>query len=805
MPDIAQKTALDLDWPRLLRALSKRCATPMGEGEALELKLLSNADAVAVRLGEVNDARSLLDGGESVPLDGFTDLTRHLDRASRHAVLEAEELIEVGRSVTSARHLATFMAERADLAPKLAKHALDRTVAEARQLGDLEELLTSCFEDDGKISDRASPDLASLRSQVRSAREKLSRTIEELIERYEDVLQDRYFTVRDERYVLPVRTDAHRRVHGIVHGHSNSGQTIYVEPREITSLGNSLMIARSEVAREEQRILTELSEEVRRRIPVIEAILWGATRIDLRVAAARLGKDMGGTNPELSSDGRIRLKAVRHPLLVLDGLSVVANDIEFHPGQVLVISGPNGGGKTVALKTVGLALLMLRAGLPVAADPDSRLPVVDGVLTDMGDDQSLEQSLSTFAAHMSNISRLLRDAGAGDVVLLDELAGGTDPTEGAALATEIARALAARGAAVMCSTHYGSLKLLAMQLDEFTSASLGFDKDQLAPTFRLAAGAPGISGALAAALRYGLPEELVEAARERMGDETQRLGQLMEDLEAERERARSQADKVVEERAALDRERRALKNQKEDLVRRTREQIDKDAKHLLDELRRAREQVRAVEARLQRRRRVSEKETQGLTKTLDRVGRDLAPGGKLAAALDQNQPRGQKVEDESELVPGVKVYVPNMRAEGEIIEAPHRHKLRVALGKITVTVKVADLLLLDGGSSKPVRQEKPRPINVDAAADPEVPAMTPENTLDLRGERVDDAIREADKFIDRAMQRAWKAVFFIHGHGTGALKKALREHFEELPYVERYQAGQRNQGGDGVTVIWIGD
>jgi len=290
-----------------------------------------------------------------------------------------------------------------------------------------------------------------------------------------------------------------------------------------------------------------------------------------------------------------------------------------------------------------------------------------------------------------------------------------------------------------------------------------------------------------------------------MGEETQRLGQLMEQLEAERDRARSQADSIVEERAALKQERRALENQRADLARRTREQISRDARNLLDELRSAREQVRAVEARIRRRRRISETETQGLTKTLDRVGRDLAPGGKLAAALDQDPPRGRPVEDESELAPGVDVYVPNMRAEGKVIEPPHRHKVRVALGKITVTVAVSDLLILDGGSPKPSRKEKPKPVRIDAAADPEVPAMTPENTLDLRGERVDDAIREADKFIDRAMQRAWKAVFFIHGHGTGALKRALREHFEELPYVERYKPGERRQGGDGVTVIWLSD
>lgn len=802
MTDLPKKTAQDLDWSRLLRALSERCATPTGEVGASELALLPDEEAVAIRLGEVAEAQGLLDAGEAVPLDGFVDVARHLDRASRQAVLEPAELIEVGRTVTASRVLTTFLAERREAAPRLSRHASPRSGEDARGLRDLEELIVSCFEDDGTISDRASPELATLRSQVRGLRERMSQTIEELIERHADVLQDRYFTIREDRYVLPVRTDAHRRVHGIVHGHSNSGQTIYIEPREITTLGNDLMILRSEVAREEQRVLAELSDEVRYRVRMVTEALAGATTVDLRVAAARLGRDLGGAVPEISGEGQIRLRGVRHPLMVLEGAAVVPNDIELREGNVLVVSGPNGGGKTVALKTVGLALLMLRAGLPVAAAPDSRLPVIRSVLTDMGDDQSLEQSLSTFAAHMTNIAELLRRAAPGDVVLLDELAGGTDPTEGAALATEIARAFASRGASVMCTTHYGPLKLLALQLEEFTGASLGFDKTKLEPTFRLSSGAPGISGALAAALRYGLPEDVVEAARERMGEETQRLGELMEQLEAERDRARQQADAAVEERSALEQERQSVARQREELNRRAREQIDTSARQLLDELRSAREQVRAIEERVRRRRRVSEKELKRATGDLDKVGRDLAPGGKLAAALDQSTPKGRPVEDESELVPGVKVYVTNLRAEGEVTAPPQRRKVKVALGKITITASVDDVLILDD-QKKPGAAAPRRPMTFDAAGDPESPAMTPENTLDLRGERVDDALREADKFIDKAMQRGWRAAFFIHGHGTGALKNALREHFEELPYVERHRPGERKHGGDGVTVIWL--
>jgi DNA mismatch repair protein MutS2 len=798
-----QKTFADLDWRKLLEALAARCSTPVGALEARALRLLDDREAIAGRLAEVAEARGLLDAAEAPPLSGFADIRPHADRASRHAVLAAEELVDIGRTLRAARLLASFFAERRDRAPRLARHALAASPADARQLRDLEELVLSCFDDDGTLADRASPELASLRAQVRALREKLSRTIEELMERYADVLQDRYYTIRDDRYVLPIRTDAHRRVNGIVHGHSGSEQTIFVEPREISALGNDLMIARMDVAREEQRVLAELSEEVRLRLPAVSASLEGATAVDLRVAAARLGIDLGGSVTGLSDDGATRLRGVRHPLMVLERGAVVANDIDVRPGGVLVISGPNGGGKTVALKTVGLALLMLRAGLPVAAREDSALPLVRTLLTDMGDDQSLEQSLSTFAAHMSNISRLLRQAGPHDVVLLDELAGGTDPTEGAALATEIARAFAARGAAVMCTTHYGSLKLLALQMGEFEGASFGFDRDRLAPTFRLSSGAPGVSGAFAAALRYGLPADVVDAAKRRMGDDTQRFTALMEQLEAERDRAREQSDRLVEERTALEKERRALEGERKDLARRGREQVDRELKALLTELQAARVQVREVEERIRRRRglKVTEQDAKRDAAALDAVGRALAPGGKLAPAVEQAPTPGRPASLE-ELVTGARVYVPGMRGEGVVVDPPRKEggKLKVALGRVTVTAAADEVRLLD---PKPAEPKRHAPVTIDAAADPESPAMTPENTLDLRGERVDDALRETDKFIDQALRKGWGVAFFIHGHGTGALRKALWEHFEASPYVERCAFATRQQGGEGVTVIWL--
>jgi DNA mismatch repair protein MutS2 len=426
----------------------------------------------------------------------------------------------------------------------------------------------------------------------------------------------------------------------------------------------------------------------------------------------------------------------------------------------------------------------------------------------MGDDQSLAQSLSSFAAHMKNIAQVLERVGPGDVALFDELAGGTDPAEGASLAAEIARAMARRGGAVMCTTHYGSLKVLALSEPGFEGASLGFDRDSLSPTFRLSAGAPGVSGALAAARRYGLPDEVVDAARDRMGEDNRRLTQLLEELEGERERLRSQADAAVEDRAALDRERKALAAAREELRRKGQEQIDKEARELLAALRTAREQVRQVEERLKRRHRVTEVEVKSASKTLGQVAAELAPGGKLAAGLD-TKPLPGRPAAEGELQVGTRVFVASMRGQGEVLEPPRKGKVKVAVGRVTMTADAKDLRVLDQPSGDGARPQPARgktaPVQLDAAGDAEVPAMTAENTLDLRGERLDDAIRETDKFIDLALQRGWRNAFFIHGHGTGVLREGLRRHFDECPYVARWKAAERGQGGDGVSVIWLAD
>lgn len=801
----ADKTASDLDWPRLLRALRERCRTTMAAEAASALELLDDPAEVAERLAEVREARGLAESGEPLPFDGFVDVTLHLDRARREAVLEPAELLEVAGTVAASRRLATHLEAHRDRVPRLHRIGATRSAAEAAALRDLEEVLLSCFEEDGTLSDHASPALAQLRARVRGLREKLSRVIQELIETYEDVLQDRYFTIRDDRYVLPVRTDAHRRVHGIVHGHSGSAQTIYVEPREITAAGNELVIAQTEVAREEQRVLAELSGEVRARADLVAWALASAQVLDLRSAAARLAEALSAEEPEIV-EGEIALVAARHPLLALDRTAVVENDIELRSGRVLVVSGPNGGGKTVVLKTVGLALLMLRAGLPVPAGRESRLPVARAIWTDMGDDQSLEQSLSTFAAHMKNIAAIVQKAGPGDVALLDELAGGTDPTEGAALAAEISRAVAARGVAVMCTTHYGSLKLLALQEEGFEGASLGFDRETLAPTFRLASGAPGVSGALAAARRYGLPEAIVEAARSRIGEEGQRVTALVEELEAERVRAKAQADAAVEERAGLDRARRSLEAERAELKRKAKEGLDREARELLEALRTARGEVRRIEERLKARRTATPEAARAASKALSAVASELGPGGKLGAALRPEPPPGRPATEE-DLAAGRRVHVLSMGGEAEVVEPPRKGKVKVRIGGMGLTVPVDDLRVLEGGGGKgrAASPPKPKPIVLDAAGDDEVPAMTPDNTLDLRGERVDDALNEADKFIDRALQRSFRNAFFIHGHGTGALRDGLRRFLDEHRAVTRWKPAERRQGGEGVTVIWLED
>jgi len=522
-------------------------------------------------------------------------------------------------------------------------------------------------------------------------REELERKLGSLLDsaHISEHLQDKFFTQREDRYVVPIRVDARSRVRGIVHGTSQSGQTVFVEPEELVELNNRLKLAELEVAEEERRILAELSQLVTEALPRLRANLEILSLLDLIDASARLSSDLRGTPPEIVEKGALDLRRARHPLMVLSQRECVANDIVLDVGKTMVVSGPNAGGKTVALKTAGLSSLMALSGLHVAAQEGSIVPVFTSVLTDVGDDQSLERNLSTFSAHVLHLRDFIAEAGPAVLVLLDEVAVGTDPEQGAALAQAVLEALADRGATTIVTTHYDRLKALAPRDPRFVNASVGFDVERLAPTFKLHLGVPGASGAVVVARRLGLPESVCARATLLSGEGTTGLERLLLDVEAERrkiarEREMTETERAEAERARAEAERRA-----------------EEAKQKLQQVRRgahdeAVETLRAARADLDRTRavlrrsggKITPAEVSEVKREIDEAARTLREAAP-APLLPPGRPATL-----AELKPGVEAFVEKLGGKAEVLSVKG-NKIVVQAGILRATVAVEDMRMVD--------------------------------------------------------------------------------------------------------------
>lgn len=801
-----EKTAIDLEWHLLLDHLARRCTSRAGADRA---RGLSPADTLAearTRVRRTADVMALAARGDGLPIDGLVELGDLLPRLERGAVATAPELHALRQFLHTARTLRRFATAHRESHPALAEAifsdpALDR----------LMDTLDFALEPDGTLADRASADLAHARRKAGELRQRLVSKLEELILRYAEVLQDRYYTLREGRYVLPVRSDAHIRVPGIVLGSSASGATLFIEPRAVMHLGNQLKVAMADVEREEARVLSDLSERVRRHVLALEQAYAACIEADVLNAIARLGSDLKAIAVEPESEPVLQLRAVRHPLLVLSGIEVVPNDLECRSGRALVISGPNAGGKTVALKCLGLSVWMARAGLPLPVAEGTRVGWFASVLTDVGDDQSLVRSLSTFSAHVTNLARILEQADHESLVLLDELAGSTDPEEGAALAAAVLERLVRRGAAVAVTTHYELLKTLAVRDERFVNASVGFDLRTMLPTFTVTMGVPGSSSALAVAARFGIPVEVIEQARTMLPEHSVRREDVLRKIQDEHvaaQMARRAAEEEARRLAGLRAELEAERN-----LQRARDQtrISKEAQEVLSALRRAREALRAAEIRLKRKK-LTEEQLRETSRTIDHVASQVAIGGALAHAIASasggQQERERRPARESDLRPGVRVYVPRIRSTVEVLDPPSRGQVRVAAGPMKLFVPVNETFVEENPTATvsniaPTASSRTNTNVTQPRPTLETPHRTESNTCDVRGLRVDDALAMVDAFLDRLYGSGGTSGFVLHGHGTGALKTAVREHLRNSMYVQQARPADPEDGGDAFTVFWL--
>ena len=790
-----------LEFPLVRERLATHTSFPPGRRLADALEPSAEPVLVARGLEETDQARALLSEHPGVGVGGAHDIGPWIDRATRGGRLDPAHFLEIADTIEAATRLRAALAD--DRRPLL--HELAR---ELHALPAIRATLARSFDPSGELLDTASPRLGPLRGAVRIAFDRLRRRLDTLVSsELGSSLQEPLVTLRNGRYVVPVRADAKAKVKGIVHDASGSGQTLFIEPLVVVELGNAWREAQLAEQEEIARILDELSALIAAHAGPLHATLEALARFDFWAAKAQLAADMDATRAETTDRPEIRLLAARHP-----GLTGKVVPIDVHLGDgfsALVVTGPNTGGKTVTLRTLGLLSLMHQAGLHVPADPGSRLPILRDVLADIGDEQSIAQSLSTFSGHLRSIIRIVRAAGAGILVLLDELGAGTDPTEGSALAQALLDHFIRAGALVAATTHYAELKAYAHTTPGATNAAVEFDLETLSPTYRLTIGLPGGSQAFAIAERLGLPEPIVTDARSRLSDAQRTFEATLAQIrETEGEttdalaRARSAESRAADALRTADEERRRARRDREDALTNARA----EGERLLTEVRREVEALRASLAR-------GHVAAPALDEAMARIEGDVSqlPGETPAdVAPEPAGPRTWAV--------GERARSRNGGWEGRI-SALERGGKTVTLesGGMRVRVAVEDLIDalapagagssgyggLGGGLQGPEsglgRAETSTLQALRLGRARTVPA-----SLDLRGARVEEALEALERYLEDASLAGLPRVTIIHGMGTGALRDAVRTAAAAHPLTGEVRPGGRGEGGDGATIISLG-
>lgn len=795
LPELDRETRTALEWPPLLAAIAGFCTSSAGSARALALEPATDLEWARTRncvVAEMLDCDRL---GLAPVSRAFPDVTPALERAARGAVASAAELWQIRELLGAAAELRVFARGRKESHPALAS-----TLDSPAELSGLEEDLAHALEPDGSVADRASPELSRARKRTRELREELKRRLNQLIDKHADVVQSDYYTEREGRYVLPVRSDAHLRVPGIVLGSSSSGATLFVEPQELTGLGNQLRIQEAEALREAAKVLGVLSGYVASDAEQVRAAQRACEEADVLSALARFARQTRAIVLPLEETARLDLRQSRHPLLALTSQNVVANDIALEAGRALVISGPNAGGKTVALKTLGLVAWMARAGIPLPVAEESRVGWFDAVLADIGDEQSIARSLSTFSAHVQRLCSLLEQASPRSLILLDELASGTDPEEGAALAAAVLEELTARGAAVAVTTHYEKLKEQAAHAGRLHNASVSYDFERMAPTFRLTMGVPGASSALTVATRHGLPESVVARAKALLPEQSLERERAVERLERERLGFEAQRAALREETEAL----KLLRETETEERARARDELEAEVERetvaLRSNVTKIRAELLAARERLKHDAH-DPKALRGIERDVARAAQHVSLGGSLlptpAPAPRVVAPLAPRVSYKS----GDSVRVKSTGLLASVVEAD-ADKLRIQVGAIKLTLRTEDVEPAQAprkAKSAPGKSHKS-----SLAVSPLASGVrTSMNTLDLRGERVDEALDKVDAFLDRLLNVGEPCGFVLHGHGTGALKSAVRSHLSASSYIEHSQAADADSGGDAFTVFWL--
>ncbi|MBM4410600.1 MAG: endonuclease MutS2 [Chloroflexi bacterium] len=789
------RTIAVLELPAVLERLAGQTAFSAGREAALSLRPISEIEVVRARQQETAEAIILDRLGVTIPLAGAREVRDRADAAARGAVLAPGELLDIASLCRAAMTVRRVLLRQEEDVPRLA-----RVAAGIGELGPLRTLIEDALDDRGGVRDSASPELTQIRREAAASHDRLKTRMEAIAgaSGIRNALQDAIVVMRDGRYVLPVKADFRGAVRGVVHDTSASGATVYVEPLAVVELGNEWRELQVQERHEVERILRDLSAAAGEQARDLHDAVERLAHLDVAQAKARLAIALDATY--LSTQGpaqrwlvdapaEYRLVEARHPLLhgpVVPTSIRVGGDFD-----ALLITGPNTGGKTVALKTAGLLCLMALTGLPVPAAPGSQIPVYTAVFADIGDEQSIEQSLSTFSGHITAIIDIIERAGPGSLVLIDEMGAGTDPTEGAVLGIAIVERLTSQGAALIATTHHSELKVYAHQTPRVRNASVEFDLETLRPTYRLTIGLPGQSNALAIARNLGMPSDVIERARAGLSSETRDMESLLGDLRTQLTAAEERAEHAAADAAAAE----VLRTDLERQVRETRD----DLSRVRDEARqRARRQLREVERLVDRtRREVESARLEQAKADLERVRGAVARVEPVPAEMDaMPEPRPQAMAPGDIFVePGTVVWLRGVSQPGEALTDPGPEgEFEVQLGALRTRVRMEQVERTE------VPDETRRVVLGRMAVSTAPPAPI---EIDMRGRTVDEALPLVDQFLDDAARSGRGRVRIIHGKGTGTLRRVLRDSLGRHPLVTKFETAPQPEGGEGVTIAYL--
>ncbi len=751
-----EHTLRDLEYDKLLEILEGLTLSPMGRDGVRRLRPITNPEEIERLLSETVELQHILSQEGDIPLHSIKDIRtmiKALEKGLSH--LGPKDFLALRDTLLVSESIRTFFDGKDGV---LADKALSLPV-----LTSLRERIEETIDGDGTIKDDASVRLRELRQGIGDARGQARKILEGLLKKkgLERAFSERGITIRKGRYVLPVKREYQHLLPGIVHDESQSGATYYVEPMEVVAINNRITLLHKECEEEERRVLEELTSKVREEVETLKGMVEELTSWEVLYAKARLGVAFGSSRPILSRDGAIDLKGARHPLLLWQGREVVPVDIGFgDEKRVLVISGANAGGKTVSLKTLGLLILMVQTGITIPARGDSRVALFERVLAQVGDDQSIERSMSTFSAHVERLAEMVKMAGKGSLILIDEIGAGTDPSEGASLSLAVLKALKRRGAKVVVTTHYPQLKAFAHEEGDAENLSVEFDDRTSRPTYRLVKGVPGASNALSTARAYGMPEEVVEEAASLLKGEDMGLAELISSLEEERRLLKEELERVKDLRTSLE----GLERKRDEALKRLMER----RRAILEETRRkAGEALRAFK------------------RELDRALERAKEGEKVKREVEEAYRRTFREEPRKGYrpVPGEMVFLPVFKEKGKV-KRVEGGMAEVDTGRFRVKVPFSQLEPFEGeGVPQAV-------VSINLRG----PAVDVPMKINLIGQRVEEALKNLDSYLDKALLKGFERVEIIHGKGEGILRRAIHQYLGQHPCVVSFRLFGLNEG-----------